>query len=209
LTFLRPYQDDAYAERYKRQVECVRAVEVEVRADSTELTEAVARNYFKLLAYKDEYEIARLYTQTGFLEQLRMDYQGRFKLRLHFSPPWIAGIDSDSGRPKKYAFGSWILGVLRVLTRLRFLRGTPLDLFSYTKERRLERQLIVDYEVLLAGLCEELDELHLAMAVELASMPEHIRGYGPVKEAAVEMVRLQREERVAAWSELRERLGRE
>ncbi|MCZ6498782.1 MAG: indolepyruvate ferredoxin oxidoreductase family protein [Gammaproteobacteria bacterium] len=206
MTFLGQYQDRAYAERYGRLVARVRAVENEARPDSTELAEAVARNYFKLLAYKDEYEVARLYTQTGFLEQLRSEYQGRLKLRFHFSPPLIAGIDSNSGRPKKYAFGSWILVVLRVLAKFRFVRGTALDLFSYTKERRLERQLIADYEALLAGLCEELDEPHYAMAVELAGLPDQIRGYGPIKQAAVETVGARREALLDAWKELRERL---
>ncbi len=208
MTFLSQYQDKAYARRYQRLVDRVRAVEGGIRPDSTELTEAVARNFFKLLAYKDEYEVARLYTQAGFLEQLRSEYQGRLKLRFHFSPPLIAGIDPNSGRPRKYAFGSWILGVLRVLARLRFLRGTALDLFSYSKERRLERQLIVDYEALLSGLCEELDEPHLATAVELAGLPDQIRGYGPIKEAAVETARARWEELVDAWGGLRERLNR-
>ncbi|MEE8094522.1 MAG: indolepyruvate ferredoxin oxidoreductase family protein, partial [Gammaproteobacteria bacterium] len=188
-TFLSQYQDSAYAQRYQRRVDRVRVAEAGVRPGSTELAEAVARNYFKLLAYKDEYEVARLYTQTGFLEQLRSDYQGGLKLRFHFSPSLIAGIDPNSGRPKKYEFGSWILGVLHVLARFRFLRGTALDPFSYTKERRLERRLIADYEALLDGLCEELDEPHLATAVELAGLPDQIRGYGPIKEAAAETVR--------------------
>ena len=205
-TFLSQYQDSAYAQRYQRRVDRVRAAEAGVRPDSTELAEAVARNYFKLLAYKDEYEVARLYTQTGFLEQLRSDYQGGLKLRFHFSPSLIAGIDPNSGRPKKYEFGSWILGVLRVLARFRFLRGTALDPFSYTKERRLERRLIADYEALLAGLCEELDEPHLATAVELAGLPDQIRGYGPIKEAAAETVRARWDELVDEWGGLRERL---
>ncbi len=204
--FLSQYQDSAYAQRYQRRVDRVRAAEAGVRPDSTELAEAVARNYFKLLAYKDEYEVARLYTQTGFLEQLRSDYQGGLKLRFHFSPSLIAGIDPNSGRPKKYEFGSWILGVLRVLARFRFLRGTALDPFSYTKERRLERRLIADYEALLAGLCEELDEPHLATAVELAGLPDQIRGYGPIKEAAAETVRARWDELVDEWGGLRERL---
>ncbi|MEE9570221.1 MAG: DUF6537 domain-containing protein, partial [Gammaproteobacteria bacterium] len=204
--FLSQYQDSAYGQRYQRRVDRVRAAEAGVRPDSTELAEAVARNYFKLLAYKDEYEVARLYTQTGFLEQLRSDYQGGLKLRFHFSPSLIAGIDPNSGRPKKYEFGSWILGVLRVLARFRFLRGTALDPFSYTKERRLERRLIADYEALLAGLCEELDEPHLATAVELAGLPDQIRGYGPIKEAAAETVRARWDELVDAWGGLRARL---
>ena len=167
------------------------------------MTEAVARNYFKLLAYKDEYEVARLHTETGFLEKLQADYQGRLKPRFHFSLPWITGTDPNSGRPRKFAFGRWVLPVLRMLARLRFLRGTKFDPFSYTKERRLERQLIAGYEVLLSRMCEQLDESHMAVAIELASLPDQIRGFGPVKEAAIENTRERRETLLDAWSELR------
>ena len=203
VAFLKDYQDSAYAERYEQRVARVREVETGIRPESTELAEAVARNYFKLLAYKDEYEVARLYTETGYFEKLQSEYQGRLKPRFHFSPPWIAGIDPNSGRPRKYEYGSWILVVLRVLAKFRFLRGTALDIFSYTKERRLERQLIDDYEAMLAGVCEHLDERHLAAAIELASLPDQIRGYGPIKEAAVETAGERRKEILDAWNELR------
>jgi len=203
VTFLKDYQDSAYAERYERQVARVGEVETGIRPGSAELAEAVARNYFKLLAYKDEYEVARLYTETGFFEKLQSEYQGRLKPRFHFSPPWIAGIDPNSGRPRKYEYGSWIRGVLRVLAKFRFLRGTALDIFSYTKERRLERQLINDYEAMLACVCEHLDEPHFAAAVELASLPDRVRGYGPIKQAAAETAGERREEILGAWNELR------
>jgi len=178
-------------------------VEIGIRPGSTELAEAVARNYFKLLAYKDEYEVARLYTETGYFEKLQSEYQGRLKPRFHFSPPWIAGTDPNSGRPRKYEYGSWILSVLRVLAKFRFLRGTALDIFSYTKERRLERQLIDDYEALLAAVCEQLDNSHLTVAIELASLPDRIRGYGPIKEAAAATAGERRKEIFDAWNELR------
>ena len=203
VVFLKDYQDSAYAERYERRVSRVQEVETGIRPGSTELAEAVARNYFKLLAYKDEYEVARLYTETGYFEKLQSEYQGRLKPRFHFSPPWIAGIDPNSGRPRKYEYGSWILVVLRVLAKFRFLRGTALDIFSYTKERRLERQLIDDYEAMLAGVCEHLDEPHLAVAIELARLPDRIRGYGPIKEAAAEAAGERRKEVLDAWNELR------
>jgi indolepyruvate ferredoxin oxidoreductase len=204
MAYLSQYQDDAYAERYRQEVKRIQTAESALRPASTELTEAVARNYFKLLAYKDEYEVARLYTEAGFLERLRSEYQGELAPRFYFSPPLIAGIDPNSGRPKKYEFGSWILGPLRLLARVRFLRGTALDVFSYTAERRMERRLIDEYDRLLSGLCNCLDETHFAAALELASLPDQIRGFGPIKEAAVVTADARREEIIESWSELGE-----
>ena len=205
--YLSEYQDDAYAERYQREVSRIHTAEQSFRSGSTELAEAVARNYFKLLAYKDEYEVARLYTEAGFLDQLRTEYQGNVKPRFYFSPPWIAGLDPNSGRPKKYEFGSWILAPLRLLAKVRRLRGTLLDPFSYTKERRLEQRLIEDYEALLSSLVECLDEDHFMVAVELVEQPDRIRGYGPIKEASTMAAGVRRSELVDSWRELRASLG--
>jgi len=204
VEFLSGYQNKAYAQRYVDLVDSVRAKEESLRPGSTELTEAVARNYFKLLAYKDEYEVARLYTETGFLERLRAGYQGRFKLQFHFSPPLIAGIDPSSGRPRKYAFGQWMLGFLRVLAACRKFRGTPFDPFGYTQERKMERDLISKYEKLLRAICGQLDETHFATALELASLPDGIRGYGPVKRAAAAEAARRLQELMALWPELTE-----
>jgi len=201
--FLEAYQDRAYAERYSNWVDRIREVEERVRPGSSELAEAVARSYFKLLAYKDEYEIARLYTQTGFFENLRRNFGSSFKFQFHFSPPLIARQDSETGRPKKYEFGSWMLPVLKLLARLKGLRGTKLDLFGLTKERRTERQLIEDYEGLLDLLSTELDEERLELAVELAALPQSIRGFGPIKTASVQQFRDAHELKLREWREWR------
>ena len=184
--FLVDYQDEAYAARYRERVARVRRLEERVRGETGALTEAVVRGYFKLLAYKDEYEVARLHTETGFLESLRRNFGDGFKLRFHLSPPLLARIDPDNGRPRKYAFGPWLVPVLRVLARMRRLRGTRLDPFAYSAERRMERRLIADYEAYLDELERTLDAARYDVAVELAALAEEVRGFGPVKAQAVQ-----------------------
>jgi indolepyruvate ferredoxin oxidoreductase len=190
--FLTSYQDEAYAERYRQRIARVARLESRVRPGSTALTDAVARSYFKLLAYKDEYEVARLYTETGFIESLRRNFGSGFDLKFHLSPPLLTRIDPSSGRPRKYEFGAWLLVPLRVLARCKRLRGTRLDPFSYLRERRMERRLIEEYEALMEQLECELDEGEFDAAVELAALPQQIRGFGPVKENAVARYESQR-----------------
>jgi indolepyruvate ferredoxin oxidoreductase len=184
--FLAAYQNRAYANAYTALLERIAAVEQRAVPGSSALTEAIARNYFSLLAYKDEYEVARLYTQTGFLESVRRNFGDGVKLNFHFSPPLIAGIDPDTQRPKKYRFGGWMLPLMRVLARLRRLRGTKLDPFGYGADRRLERDLIAQYEQLLRRIIDELDEERFELALELVQLPAQIRGYGPIKREAAE-----------------------
>jgi indolepyruvate ferredoxin oxidoreductase len=198
--FLTDYQDAAYAERYAALVELVRAKEASIAAESSVLTTAVARQYFRLLSYKDEYEVARLFTQTGFTEQLRADYEGPLRLSLHLAPPLLSRTDSISGRPRKREFGPWIFVALRLLARMRGLRGGSFDLFGYGQERRMERRLIRDYEALVARLIDDLDLERLPLAVALAELPKEIRGFGPVKAAAVARADARRAELLAAWS---------
>src|SRR5690606_1235053 len=211
--FLVDYQNEAYAERYASWVERIRAAEQGVRPGSEALADAVARSYFALLAYKDEYEVARLYTETEFLADVARNFGAGAKLTFHLSPPLIARHDPDTGRPKKYAFGPWFLPVLRVLARLKRLRGTRLDPFGYTADRKLERALIVRYEATLARIVDELDERRFELALELAKLPQSIRGYGPIKRAAAaaaesrEAALLEQWESVAA-AEARERRRR-
>ncbi|MFO7287576.1 MAG: indolepyruvate ferredoxin oxidoreductase family protein [Gammaproteobacteria bacterium] len=185
VEFLVEYQDRAYADRYRRRVERIEALERRVRPGSGALTDAVARAYFKLLAYKDEYEVARLHTRPEFLAGLRRSFGEDFKLRFHLSPPLFARIDPDTGRPRKYELGGWMLGVLKVLARLKRLRGTRLDPFGYSRERRMERRLIREYEEFLDELERGLDDSRFDLAVEIASLPQQVRGFGPVKERAV------------------------
>ncbi len=197
--FLTDYQDAAYADRYAALVERIRAKETSVAPGSTALMAAVAREYFRLLAYKDEYEVARLFTQSGFIEQLQADYEGPMRLSLHLAPPLLSRIDPTSGRPRKLEFGPWIFVVLRLLARLRRLRGGPFDFFGYGRERRMERQLLRDYEALLTQLGDELDATRLPLAVALAELPKEIRGFGPVKAAAVARAASEKAELLAEW----------
>jgi indolepyruvate ferredoxin oxidoreductase len=188
--FLTEYQDEAYAQRYLDRIERLRGLEQRVAPGSEKLTDAAARSYFKLLAYKDEYEVARLYTQTGFLDGLRKNFRGQFKMTFHFSPPFMARDDAATGRPKKYEFGAWILPLLHLLARLRRLRGSRLDVFGYARDRRVERALITEYEGLLDRLEAGFGAEKLDLAVALASIPDSIRGFGPIKTAAIEQARL-------------------
>ena len=191
--YLAQYQDDDYADRFRNAVASAQEAEARVLPGSTDLTKAVARNYFKVLAYKDEYEVARLYTETGFLDRLREEYEGKPKLEFHFSPPWISGFDPNTGRPRKRTFGAWSIVLLRMLARMRFLRGSRLDPFSYSDDRKLERRLLDEYESDLAAVCERLDGNHFASALGLMSLPDQIRGFGPVKAQAAEEAALQRQ----------------
>ena len=147
------------------------------------LSEAVARYLFKLMAYKDEYEVARLYTDTSFVERVKSTFDGdNLRLEFHLAPPLLARRDAVTGEPKKMSFGPWMLGVFRVLAKFKVLRGTPLDPFGYTAERRTERRLIADYEKLLGEIIEHLTPDNHHVAVALASIPEKIRGFGPIKQ---------------------------
>lgn len=143
--------------------------------------EAVARNLFKLMSYKDEYEVARLFTDGSFDRQVAAAFEGDLKFEFHLAPPLFARLDPATGRPKKIRFGPWIRPVFRLLAQLRFLRGTPFDPFGYTAERKLERGLIVGYVELLDELIEGLSPQSRSLAVAIASIPEKIRGFGPLK----------------------------
>jgi indolepyruvate ferredoxin oxidoreductase len=176
------YQSAGYAKKYKALVDAVRTADEKLNGRSWELTAAVARYYYKLMAYKDEYEVARLYTDGQFLSQIKQTFDGDFKVRFNLAPPLLAKRDKETGHLKKMEFGPWMLNVFRVLAPLKFLRGTPLDIFGYSAERRMERQLIGDYKKTVEGLLSGLTAANYDTAVEIASIPEHIRGYGHVKE---------------------------
>ncbi len=180
VAFLRDYQDEAFATRYRNLVEQVAAVERAKVPGHTELTDAVARYLFKLMAIKDEYEVARLYTDGSFARQLEATFEGDLKLTYHLAPP-ILGRKNASGEPIKSAFGGWVLPLFRGLAKLKGLRGTAFDIFGYTKDRKLERKLLAEYETLLAEIAGKLEPDTHAIAVALASIPEKIRGFGHVK----------------------------
>jgi indolepyruvate ferredoxin oxidoreductase len=181
VEFLTSYQDAAYAERYRGLVERVREIETQ-KTGSTALTEAVARYYFKLLAYKDEYEVARLYTDSAFMQKIQGMFEGDYKLSFHLAPPIFNKPDPLTGEAAKSEFGPWMMAAFRILAKLKALRGTALDVFGHTEERKTERRLIVEYQSTVAELLKRLDRDNHKLAVEIASIPEHIRGFGHVKQ---------------------------
>ncbi len=197
VKFLTDYQDAAYAARYRALVDRVRSVEWD-KAGSTALTETVARYYFKLLAYKDEYEVARLYTSGEFQRRLQQQFEGDFEVRFHLAPPLFAKKD-EQGRLIKQEYGPWMLKAFGLLAKLKFLRGGTFDVFGRTEERRGERQLIADYEQTVALLLDGLSDDRVALAVEIASIPEHIRGYGHVKEAHLHKAKAREAVLLAQW----------
>ena len=180
VEFLTGYQDAAYAARYRALVERVRAAESKLGAD-TALTEAVARYTFKLMAYKDEYEVARLHSDPAFMRKIQGMFEGDYKLKFHLAPPIFNKPDPITGEARKSEFGPWMKIAFRILAKLKLLRGTALDIFGYTEERRIERRLIGEYEATVAELLGRLSRENHALAVEIASVPEQIRGYGHVK----------------------------
>ena len=181
--FLAAYQNAGYARRYRNWVEKVRTVEAEKTPGHCGLAEAVARYLFKLMAYKDEYEVARLYSETSFLDRVRSTFAGdKLRFEFHLAPPLLARRNPETGEPRKMSFGPWMLKVFAVLAKFKFLRGTALDPFGYTSERQLERRLISDYEHLLVEIFEHLTPANHHVAVALAMIPEKIRGFGPVKQ---------------------------
>jgi indolepyruvate ferredoxin oxidoreductase len=183
VKFLTDYQDAAYAQRYSTLVGKVRDAETRVMPGITELTEAVARYYFKLLAVKDEYEVARLYAETDFEKLVAAQFEGDYKLTYNLAPPIFNKRDPVTGVPKKSVYGPWMMKAFRVLAKMRKYRGTALDIFGKTDERRKERALIAEYEAIVAEILAKLTPQNHTTAVELASVPEHIRGYGHVKDA--------------------------
>lgn len=185
--FLIAYQDEAYATRYRTIVARVRNAEIALGSEA--LTEAVARSLFKLMAYKDEYEVARLHMRTDFLDELKREFDDGFSIQYHLAPPFLSSKRDARGLPRKRAFGQWIQMPLTMLARLKGLRGTPFDPFGYAAERRAERELIGWYEGLIDRMLGGLDAAHLPSLVAIAKAPMDIRGYGPVKDAAIAKVR--------------------
>ena len=203
VSFLTEYQNAAYAKRYRRLVDQARDAEHLRAPGSTALSEAVARYFFKLMAYKDEYEVARLYTSGDFKRKLEQQFDGDYKLHFHLAPPLLAKKDAQ-GRLVKQEFGPWVFTAFKLMAKFRFLRGGLLDIFGYTEERKGERQLIGDYEKTIAELVAALNGDNLALAVEIASIPEHIRGYGHVKEAHLHTAKAREAALLAKWNNPRE-----
>jgi indolepyruvate ferredoxin oxidoreductase len=196
---LTDYQDAAYAQRYVEVVQRIRATDPRAQAADS-ITMAVARNLYKLMAYKDEYEVARLYSNGEFKQQLQEKFEGDFELRFNLAPPMFSKRDPETGHLLKREFGPWIMQAFTLLAPFKFLRGTRLDLFGYTQERRQERQDIADYIELLDQLSAGLDESNYEPALELAQIPRKLRGYGHVKDRNRELLALRQSELMRIFS---------
>jgi indolepyruvate ferredoxin oxidoreductase len=193
---LTAYQDAGYAARYRKRVDQVQAAETAL-GEGDALTRAVAINLYKLMAYKDEYEVARLYTDGRFAAELAGTFKGG-KAKVWMSPPLISPKGPD-GKPKKIALGGWMIDlVFPVLTRMKGLRGGPLDIFGMTEERRMERGLITSYEAQLDRVLGGLTSERLPLAARIAAVPQQIRGFGHIKEASVKVAKA---DEAALWAE--------
>jgi indolepyruvate ferredoxin oxidoreductase len=183
VDFLTAYQNAAYAARYRTTLDKIRAAEA-VRAPGKHgLAEMAARALFKLMAYKDEYEVARLYTSGEFHKKLNQEFEGNFSLSFHLAPPIFGATDPNTGRPRKMEFGSYMMSAFRVLAALKGLRGTWLDIFARNPERKLEVAMIGDYERLIGEIAAGLTPANHATALALAELPLEVKGYGYIKDA--------------------------
>ncbi len=183
---LTAYQDADYAARYRKLVDRITAAEKAIAGDNDELAVMVARNFAKLMAYKDEYEVARLHTDPAIRAKLEAAFEPGARYRYNLAPPLLSKRDPQTGELRKREFGPWVFSAFKLLTRLKKLRGTAFDIFGRTEERRMERALIDEYEARLTHVADTLDAGNYALAVQIASVPGQIRGYGHVKEANVE-----------------------
>jgi len=198
VEFLTAYQDAAYASRYTALLERVRAAESKLGA-GTALTEAVARYAFKLMAYKDEYEVARLHADPAFARKIEGMFEGGYRLKFHLAPPIFSKPDPRTGEARKSEFGAWMMPAFRILAKLKGLRGTALDIFGYTEERRTERGLIRDYEATVNELLECMDHDNHKLAVDIAGIPDRIRGFGHVKRRNLSDAKKKEAELLAAF----------
>lgn len=189
IDLLTRYQNARWAKRYAALVERVQAAEAAVKPGQETLAVTVARNFAKLMSYKDEYEVGRLYSDSVFQERLAQAFEPGAKIRYNLAPPLFSRRDPRTGHLQKREFGAWMGPVFKILAGLKGLRGTPLDVFGYTEERRMERQLIKDYAALITRLCNELTPANLPIALQLAALPAQVRGFGHVKEANVDKMR--------------------
>ena len=187
------YQSVGYAQRYLDQIEKVRSLDSDPEADDS-LTHTVARQLFKLMAYKDEYEVARLHSDEAFRAKLDAQFTGNYSIRFHLAPPLLSRADPETGKVKKVEFGPWLMPMFRVLAKLKWLRGTRWDVFALTSERRQEREDLARYQADLAAVCDRLTPDNYRAAQQLMKLPEKLRGYGHVKarnRAALQAARLQ------------------
>jgi indolepyruvate ferredoxin oxidoreductase len=199
IALLTAYQNDSYADRFTSTVDAVANGEDRIIPGSKDLAAAVARNLARLMAYKDEYEVARLHTESSLMDRINEEFEGDFKIKFNLAPPLTARRHPDTGLPVKKEYGGWIRPVFNTLRKLKGLRGTPFDIFGFTAERRLERQLIADYEELTRTLIDGLTPENHSIAVELAELAWEIRGFGHIKESTIEDVKRRERELLAEF----------
>jgi len=192
------YQNKRYARRYRALVDTVQSAESSIEGTDLRLTLAIAQSYHKLLSVKDEYEVARLYTDKRFKESLESTFEGSYRLKLNLAPPSLSKLSRKKGRIKKRAFGGWIFPLLRIMTLLRRIRGTVFDPFRYSKDRVFDQQLVRDYEQTVSNLCAGLSASNLDAAIEIALLPLSIRGFGHIKSDKASKTQLTAEK---LWSE--------
>jgi indolepyruvate ferredoxin oxidoreductase len=200
--FLKDYQDRKYALHYRDILDLVIQSDRSVPDGNLLLSAAVARNLFKLMAYKDEYEVARLQTMPEFTKALADQFSGNLKLSFHLAPPLLARKDPVTGEPRKIELGGWILVPLKALASLRRLRGTPFDIFGYTTERRMERRLVTDYIEAIQSILPSLSLSNYELAIQIANVPHVIRGYGHVKLRSVLKAEIAQRELLAQFQRL-------
>ncbi len=201
IDYLTRYQNHAYADRYAALVERITVAEQRARPGSRALTQAVAESYFKLLAYKDEYEVARLYSDGSFQRKLAAQFETGGRMKVYLAPPLISRLDPATGRPRKRAFGGWVLRLFRVLAKAKALRGHWFDPFGWTADRKQERWQIDHFEKVVDQLLNTLDRQNLAVAVDIATLPDQVRGFGPVKAAALERMLVHEDELMERYRE--------
>jgi indolepyruvate ferredoxin oxidoreductase len=197
--FLTAYQDEAYAQRYTDFVQKVRDAEMARVPGSTQLTSMVARYLFKLMAFKDEYEVARLHTDGEFLKRIASQFEGDYRINMHLAPPLWAKADPVTGEARKRTYGPWMLGAMGVLAKFKGLRGTAFDIFGYSAERREERALIEEYRRVIEELLPALAAARIGLAAEIAAIPEFIRGYGHVKARHLKEAKAREADLIAQW----------
>ena len=199
--FLIEYQNLAYAKKYTDFVAMISKAGKSIEGGE-QLARAVAQNLFKLMAYKDEYEVARLHSSASIEKQIAATFEGDYSIKYHLAPPILnSGLDAD-GRPKKTTFGSWMGLAFGAMQHFKFLRGTPIDLFGYTQERRMERELITRYQNEISVVVDGLDKDNLDIAIQIASFPDQIRGFGPVKEKSVKQADLELDRLKQAFADI-------
>ena len=200
VELLTAYQDAAYAERYRIFVNKVSAAEKAKAPGRQGLAEAVAKSLYKLMAYKDEYEVGRLYSDGEFLKKLGSQFEGDYRLTFHLAPPLFSDRDPTTGELKKKEYGAWVMPLFRLLASMKKLRGTRLDIFGYSEERRMERRLIGEYEATIDQVLATLGQDNHAMAVQIAAVPETMRGFGHIKEKNVLAAKAREASLLAAYT---------